>query len=447
MRTPSCREVRARKPGARAWLPLFAVAFLLLGTTSAFAISRTTILARAQSWIDVPVKYSQSKYFAAVKGDGKYRTDCSGFTSMTWRTRNSYGATSYTTRSLHVVSTKIKYVDLRPGDALVKYNYHARIFYGWVDDSHTQYVCYEQTGPTSKSSIKNIESDIDFGYRAYRYDHVSAALPAWNLAVNPTFDVWVSNWNAPVRGTLMWWEPFGETWGSSVTTRSTGVTRTGKSALGLINPYDEGSDVVGVSQTAAVEPGKPYTFGAWARTSAEPAGLSLRLEFLDSTGRVLTSKGTSGAAWGIDATSLRKMSVTATAPAEAASATVSLRLAGAVDASGTPMASAVIDDVTLFDSSPVSMTFGLSETSVARGHAVTVSGTVASPASYGTVRVYVIRPGSTTGVALADRPLVGGAWSMTSRPGYKGTYQYYAKYLGWGPYASITSARIPLAVR
>jgi len=441
------QEARALRQGTRALLPLLAVVFLLLSASSAFAISRTTVLARAQSWIDVPVKYSQSKYFAAVSGDGKYRTDCSGFTSMAWRTRNSNGATSYTTRSLHGVSTKIKYVDLQPGDALVKYNYHARVFYGWVDESHTDYVCYEQTGPTSKSSIKNVLSDIASGYRAYRYDHLSADLPKWNLAVNPTFDVWVSSWNAPARGTLMWWDQFGGTWGASVSTRTTDLTRTGKSSLGLVNPSARPGDLVGVAQTAAVVPGKPYTFGAWVSTAADPAGVSMRLEFLDSTGHVLASEGTEGSDWQIDAAPLRKMSVTATAPAEAASATVSLRLAGGTDASGTAGTRAVIDDVTLFDSSPVSMTFALSATHVRRGHPVRLRGTVTSPLAIGTVRVYVVRPGRTNATVLADRPLVGGSWSMTSVPGYRGTYRYYAKYLGFGPYGSITSAKVPLIVR
>lgn len=446
MRTTSERPGRhVLRPALRALVPLLVGAFLLAGTVDAFAISRATVLSRAQSWIDVPVKYSQSKYFEAVKGDGKYRTDCSGFTSMAWRLTADGRPESRTTRSLKYRSAKINWTTIRPGDAMIKYNYHARIFYGWVDETHTDYVCYEQTGPSSKSSIKSMPADIAYGYRPYRYEHISEPLPAWNLAVNPTFDVWVSTWSGPPRGTVMWWEPFGAQ-GASVCTRTTNVTKTGRSSLGLLNPYARSRDVVGVAQTTGVTPGKPYTLSAWASTPADATGLSMRLEFVNSSGTVIKTASTSAAGWQIGAASLGRMSVTGTAPAEATSATISLRLAGGVDASGTAGTRATIDDVSFWDCSPASMTFAISKTTVVRGETTVLSGTVSAPVAVGTVRVYVTRPGATKPVTV-DRPLVNGSWTLTYKPGYRGTYSYVAKYLGYGPYGTITSAPVRLRVK
>jgi hypothetical protein len=111
-----------RSPGValryRALLVALVVALTLLPAAGAFAISRSTVLSRAQSWVDSPVRYSQSRYHSG------YRTDCSGYVSMCWAT-----GTSWSTRSFYRVSYSIRASQLQPGDAMLKKGSHIRLFY------------------------------------------------------------------------------------------------------------------------------------------------------------------------------------------------------------------------------------------------------------------------------------------------------------------------------
>jgi hypothetical protein len=416
----------------RPWrfLPVAALSFLLLGAPSAFAISRATVLARAQSWVDLKVPYSQTKRF------GGYRTDCSGFTSMVWQTSKP----GYCTKTLHVVSSVIASSALLPGDALVKPGYHAMVFYGWVDASHTSFVAYEEVGPAS-AHIHDLASDIAFGYVPYRYRHITNGPPAWNAVSNPSFDLWVSRSPGP-----MWWVISPSQWGMDCA-RTTIVAKTGKSALGLINSSSKSSAVVAASQTDGVTAGEPYTLSAWADTDATSTVLQLQIQFVRADGSALLTTMTTGASWGVGPGALRQMSLTVTAPADAASATIAVRLLGGTDASGTAGTSAVVDDVQLYDSGPVTCALSLSKTTATRGGAVSVSGTVTAPIAAGTVRVYVYKPGKTTASVLADRPLVAGRWSVSYKPTLRGTYRFTARYLGYGPYGPLTSAAASLPVR
>jgi hypothetical protein len=422
-----------RSPQYRFLLPAFALVFLLLGATSALGITRATVLARAQVWVDRQVPYSQTHYF------GGYRTDCSGFTSMTWQLSSHGHATSLSTRTLHSVSSTISPDALLPGDAMIKHGYHARIFYGWVDATHTSYIAYEETGPTTKSSVKSLAYDLAYGYVPYRYDHITAGPPAWNAVANPTFDVWAAG--APV-----WWQVRGGS-ASVVCTKSVDVVKSGHNALGLINPYARPRDIVEISQVAGVTPGTPYRLSVWARSGADPAGLVLQLRFTDGSGRTLSTTSTTGVPSGVGATALRQMSVSATAPADATSATVSVGLAGGVDASGTVGTTAVLDDFRLYDASPVVSAISVSKPSTTRRHAVTVSGTFSVPITYGSVRVYVQRPDRRTAAALKDVALGSNGWSLAFGPGLRGTYKFTAKYLGYGPWGPVTSASVSLRVK
>ena len=86
-----------------------ALALVALSPASAFAISRNSVLARAQTRVDSPVKYSQKRHYLG------YRTDCSGYVSMCWKTE-----TSWSTRSFNSVTRRISASQLKPGDALLK---------------------------------------------------------------------------------------------------------------------------------------------------------------------------------------------------------------------------------------------------------------------------------------------------------------------------------------
>jgi len=428
-------------------LPLLAVALLLLGAANAFAITRGTVLARAQRWIDDPVPYSQSRYF------GGYRTDCSGFTSMAWQLGRSL-----TTRSLQQVSHRISVKDLKPGDALIAYDNHVRVFYGWVDAEHTSYVAYEQTGaraatlwrpatPSSKSSIKLIQSDWDDHYFPYRYDKITDGPPTWNLVANNTFNVWDQTSMRGPSGAPVWWE-LPET-GYRESLRRAGVAKStiGNSSLGLSNASSRTVDVVEIRQTSAVKPGRPYTLSVLARTAADPAGLELRLEFLDADGDALATASTTGARAGVVDSAFRQMTVTATAPPEAVSARIGARLAGGIGSPDTTGTTAFLDIFKLYDSSPVVSGLSASKTIVDKGDALTLSGVVTAPMALGSVRIHVRRPGSSAIIALRDMPLIDGAWTTGTRLGLRGTYTYTATYLGFGPWGPVTSEPVAVRVR
>ncbi|MFI7356886.1 peptidoglycan-binding protein [Streptomyces avidinii] len=110
-------------------------------------IDRATIINRAKLWLDAKVPYSMSEYWA----DG-YRQDCSGYVSMVWNL-----GTNEWTGSLDKFATKITKDELLPGDMLLFHNpadpnngSHVVIFGGWVDETRTHYVAYEQTRPSTR---------------------------------------------------------------------------------------------------------------------------------------------------------------------------------------------------------------------------------------------------------------------------------------------------------
>ncbi|GHD70829.1 membrane protein [Streptomyces goshikiensis] len=110
-------------------------------------IDRATIINRAKLWLDAEVPYSMSEYWT----DG-YRQDCSGYVSMAW----NLGSNEWT-GSLDTFATKITKAELLPGDMLLFHNpsdptngSHVVIFGGWVDETQTHYIAYEQTRPNTR---------------------------------------------------------------------------------------------------------------------------------------------------------------------------------------------------------------------------------------------------------------------------------------------------------
>lgn len=81
-------------------------------------ISRTEVIKRAKDWWDRKVPYSRSAYAWDINKGKKYRTDCSGFVSMTWKL-----TTSRNTSTLDEVATKISWANLRPGDMILRNQY------------------------------------------------------------------------------------------------------------------------------------------------------------------------------------------------------------------------------------------------------------------------------------------------------------------------------------
>ncbi|MGC9436486.1 peptidoglycan-binding protein [Streptomyces sp. WG5] len=131
------------------------------------AITRTEIIARAQTWVTAKVPYSTSAYWS----DG-YRQDCSGYVSMAWKL-----PTNEWTGSLGTFADRITKADLLPGDILLFHNAadpqngsHVVVFGGWTDDAHTTYTAYEQTPPhTRKQSTPYAYWSNSATYLPYRY--------------------------------------------------------------------------------------------------------------------------------------------------------------------------------------------------------------------------------------------------------------------------------------
>ncbi|KAF0209450.1 MAG: cell wall-binding repeat-containing protein [Actinomycetota bacterium] len=136
---------RSPRPALRSVAVVTLALVMAFATASpAFAaMSRSLVMQRAQTWVDFVIPYSQSAYRDmsnnAVGFSSGWRTDCSGFVSMSWNTFKP----GYSTRTLQQTSTRITKEALQPGDALIAYNYHAVIFGGWADAERTQFYEYQ----------------------------------------------------------------------------------------------------------------------------------------------------------------------------------------------------------------------------------------------------------------------------------------------------------------
>ncbi|TWP51607.1 VCBS repeat-containing protein [Lentzea tibetensis] len=160
----------APAPGAGQGEPTAAEVQQVVVTAS--PISRGEVIARAQTWVDARVPYSQK-----VKYNG-YRTDCSGFVSMAWRLSDSLS-----TETLVNVSHLIPKSELRAGDIMMNGGPgsggnagHVAIFERWVDGSQTSYWAYEQAGPdgapTSHHKVPYPYFGNDNRFKPYRYNHI-----------------------------------------------------------------------------------------------------------------------------------------------------------------------------------------------------------------------------------------------------------------------------------
>jgi hypothetical protein len=393
MRMAAAQRVRERHlRAAYTRIPallLLVFSLTLLGAGSASAISRNTVLARAQSWVDSPVPYSQAKRHLG------YRTDCSGYVSMCWKT-----GTSWSTRSFHTVTHRITTAQLKPGDAMLKAGYHIRLFYGWVDDTHTSYVAYEAGTLVGTTSIRSMPNDLASGFHPVRYNHISDSAASANLLRNGSFDVWAKSWGASA-GLPVWWNLQGSQWrnggsqGQTVVVHRKNTYKTARNSLQLTNSSSSAGTFAQMSQTVTVTAGAMYTLSAWAKT-ATPAGIALRVSYLGKAGDTIAGSGTTGDAWGVNNSTFKKLSETVVAPSGAVRAVVTLALAGGTSTVGTTTVSGtsvVLDAISL---ARARATIGIKAdaTSARIGKSVTLSGSVTPTAAIGaTVTIYVQRPG------------------------------------------------------
>ncbi len=158
-------------------------------TTPAYGISRSTIVARGRSWVDRHVPYSQSASFEG------YRTDCSGFLSMSWALARNGVPYSPSTAELDApgLVRSITKEELQPGDMILRpkdqpgaaYG-HAVLFVGWANPEHTKYIAYHQSSSGAGAVMATITYPFwgETGFAPYRYlgvddDYLDAIAPVY----------------------------------------------------------------------------------------------------------------------------------------------------------------------------------------------------------------------------------------------------------------------------
>ena len=142
---------------------MFAAAPAYAGTAqSPKYFDRSAVLARAKTWVDKGVPYSQTGWL------GNYRTDCSGFISMAWGLDQSY-----VTWSLPEVARPIHQNELQPGDIILNTERHVVMFVRWANTAHSAYVVYEEAGTPHKAIQRVVRYPYDTvtanSYKPYRY--------------------------------------------------------------------------------------------------------------------------------------------------------------------------------------------------------------------------------------------------------------------------------------
>lgn len=116
------------------------------------------VLTRAETWYRQNLQYSQERCYRTGSGYADidwsgplggcrwpyYRTDCSGFVSMTWGLEFSYATPRPgDSPDLADVAHPIQRPQLRTGDILVADGKHVRLFERWLDYAGGRYRAYD----------------------------------------------------------------------------------------------------------------------------------------------------------------------------------------------------------------------------------------------------------------------------------------------------------------
>jgi hypothetical protein len=378
-------------------------------------------LARAQTRVDSPVPYSQSKYYAG------YRTDCSGYVSMCWST-----GTSWATSTFHAVTSTIATAQLKPGDAMLKKGYHIRLFYGWADDAHTQYIAYESNGGVvAKCRVHDLAYDLTDRYVPTRYDHITDSPKPRNVLRDGTFNVWAVYW-AGLADQPVWWQASGRS-GQTLLAHRMDVYHSARNALTLSNASTRTGTYTELSQSAPIMGGVDYCLSAWAKAGSDPHGVTLKLQYLNAAGDSLTVTTTAGDTAGLVGSAFTRMSILSATPTDAVRALVTVRLAGgtSVGTTGTVSGTSVtLDDISL-ERPQVTAGIKASATTARSGKTVVLSGSVTPTAAIGVRAVlYMQKPGGSWRKLSSSRVYASGssaAWKgkvKFTRSWRKGTYRF-----------------------
>ncbi|MBW3363087.1 RICIN domain-containing protein [Streptomyces sp. 09ZI22] len=137
-------------------------------------VTRQEVIQRAQSWVDRKVPYSTAGSSRGPNDTGRtWRTDCSGFVSMTWRL-----PASETTRTLPRLTKQISRSELRPGDILNSPE-HVVLFSGWIGQAKGTFTYYQESNPsrpTNKATGRLTSGELAghplTSYTALRYTRI-----------------------------------------------------------------------------------------------------------------------------------------------------------------------------------------------------------------------------------------------------------------------------------
>lgn len=135
------------------------------GSNPSGKITRSEIINRAQDWVNRQIPYSQSK-----TTDG-YRQDCSGYTSMAWKSSTSGGG--HTTSNMQEICTKISKSELKSGDAILHPSSHVLIFHKWIDSDNFYEYAEHEPGTVASHDSRAYSYFSSNGFFPCRYNYVS----------------------------------------------------------------------------------------------------------------------------------------------------------------------------------------------------------------------------------------------------------------------------------
>jgi hypothetical protein len=159
--------------GRKAALAAAILSLTLLIPAQASAITREEVVARASSWVNGRVGYSQRAMF------GGYRRDCSGMVSMAWKL-----GTSYTSRTIASRARRIPLSALEPGDAIVTPG-HVQVYVGRA--SGRRIVVLEQSS-SARRAVRRVKA-MPRRAVALRFRGITDAAPVLVAAAMPAAPV------------------------------------------------------------------------------------------------------------------------------------------------------------------------------------------------------------------------------------------------------------------
>jgi len=137
-------------------------------------ISRGTVLTRARHWLRLNVPYNQEASTFDINKGKKFRTDCSGFISMTWGLTSSRN-----TDTLKDVSKAVAWSKLKAGDMVLKGTgpwalQHVKLFEKWANAQHTSMWIIEEGATATDMNHKTVTVSWlkSNGYQPRKYNNI-----------------------------------------------------------------------------------------------------------------------------------------------------------------------------------------------------------------------------------------------------------------------------------